>query len=285
MTAVIPVGDGQVVGLSDADYHADRSSLSASGAKLLLSPGGPARFREAMDRPPTPKREFDFGHAAHKLLLGEGAEIVAVDAKDWRTKAAQDQRKAAHAENKIPLLVGEVDKAEQMAAMVHSHPVAGPLFAEGRAETSLYVTDPESGVRLRARPDWMTVRDGRLWIVDFKTVADGGAHEDVFARKAHDFGYHVQAAVYVTVARLLGLHASPAFVFVVAEKAAPCLVNVIELDAEYFDIGLSDMRRAVEMFRDCTDSGMWPGYRPKVHSVSAPPWAGRQASIGELMEA
>ena len=282
MNEAIPTDDGIYPSISDVKYHADRRSLSSSGASILLKPGGPARFREAMDNPPKPKRQYDFGHAAHKFVLGEGEEIVPVDAVDWRTKAAQEQRASAHAEGKIPLLRAEVETAMLMADKVAAHPVAGPLFALGQAEQSLYVVDPETGVRLRARPDWV-VQDDRLTIVDFKTAVDGGAHTPVFERKAFEYNYHLQMAWYITVAQLLG-YETPAFLFVVAEKAAPYLVNVIELDAEYFAIGRDSMREAVRIYRDCTESGLWPGYPAIIHSGAPPAYAYSRATIADLIE-
>ncbi|MEZ0366780.1 PD-(D/E)XK nuclease-like domain-containing protein [Mycobacterium sp. pUA109] len=278
----IPTEDGQVTGLPDTIYHADRRSLSSSGASILLKPGGPARFREHMDNPPKPKRQYDFGHAAHKFVLGEGEEIVPVDAADWRTKDAKEQRDQAHAEGKIPLLRSEVDVAMRIADRVAMHPVAWGLFSEGQAEVSMYVTDPETGVRLRARPDWMQAGD-RLTIVDFKTAVDGGAHRDVFERKAFEYSYHLQMSWYITVAQLLG-HESPAFLFVVAEKSPPYLVNVIELDADYFALGRDAMREAIRIYRDCTEAGEWPGYAPIIHSASPPAWAKTSQSINDLSE-
>jgi hypothetical protein len=63
-------------------YHADPvpaelgGSLSSSGAKLLLPPSCPAIYQWARTHP-TYSDAFDFGHAAHKKVLGAGAEIVA----------------------------------------------------------------------------------------------------------------------------------------------------------------------------------------------------------------
>ena len=67
---------GLRAGISTADYHADRSSLSCSGAKLLLR--SPAKFQWRLDHPVV-KDVFDFGTVAHTLVLGEGADIAVLD--------------------------------------------------------------------------------------------------------------------------------------------------------------------------------------------------------------
>jgi hypothetical protein len=263
--------DGVHADIPDTEYHS-LPSLSSSGAKLLLPPSTPAKFRERMDNPPPPKPHFDFGHLVHKLVLDAGSDIEVIDAEDWRSKAAREARDQAHAEGKIPALKDEYRQAVLMRRAVRYHPIAGSLFDSGDAEMSLYTTDPDTGIKLRARPDWMTQRrDGRLWLVDLKTCAD--ADPETFGRTAHKWGYHLQFAWYHTVARLLELDESPAFVFVNVEKEPPYLVSVCELDLDAYQLGRADMRRAIRIYQQCTETGVWPGYAEDVHSISLPPWA------------
>jgi hypothetical protein len=84
--------------ISDTDYHGDKDSLSSSGAKALLPPSCPAIFKQWRDHGRPPKKEYDFGHAAHRYVLGKGSEIVLVDADSWRTNKAKDAKDAAYAE-------------------------------------------------------------------------------------------------------------------------------------------------------------------------------------------
>lgn len=284
--AEIPPGNGQFSGIPEDLYHADRGSLSVSGAKILVQKGGPAKFRERMDNPPPPKPEYTFGHAAHALVLGEGAEIIEVDAPDWRGKAAQEIRNTA-ANGVAPMLTHELNKARAMAAEVKQHPIAGPLFEHGRAEVSLYTTDEQTGVRLRGRCDWLTRHDlgdgERAVIVDYKTAIS--SDEEVWTRTAADYGYHMQFPWYVTLYNST-FGEVPAFLFVVQEKTAPYLVNVIELNLDAFILGREKSRRAIDLFATCTQSGEWPGYAPKIHRGSLPPWAfPRAQSMNDLLEA
>jgi hypothetical protein len=275
--------DGVHPGIPDDLYHTDKTSLSASGAKLLLPPSVPAKYRWCMDNPPPPKPVFDFGKLVHKLVLGEGADIDVIHAKDWRTKSAQEAKTKAHNAGLIPVLASEHDQAEKMAEQVHQHPLAGALFRDGDAETSLCVTDPDTGVRLRARPDYMNQYDGRLTITDYKTAAD--ANPDTFGRTAFQWSYHLQFAWYVHVARLLELDDNPAFLFVVQEKTAPYLVSVCELDAEAFLLGRKQMQQAIATFKTCTEMDAWWGYPPEIQSLSLPAWAYSvgQQTIGDLL--
>ncbi len=171
-------------GIPDEEYHGDRGSLSSSGARLLLPPSVPALFRHAMDTPRPPTRVFDFGHIAHRLLLGEGArfevlhpEVVgllkdgSVAASPRATAGWKQAEKDAREAGRVPVHADDHAKAEAMVSAVRRHETAGPLFAGGRAEVSLFAEDPETGVRLRARPDWWTEVDGRATFVDFKGLS------------------------------------------------------------------------------------------------------------------
>lgn len=249
-------------------YHADRSSLSQSGAKLLLPPSTPAKFRYLMDNPPIPKRQYDFGHAAHKFVLGEGEEIVPVHAEDWRTKDAKEQRYAAHAEGKIPLLASEVDRAIEMADVVAAHPLAGPIFTAGRPEMSMYSEDASTGVTLRGRADWLA-DSGDLGEYKTSITANPAELQHLFWK----YGYHIQAAWYRSLAIALGLSENPRFRFVVQEKTPPYLVSVIEYDDEAIAEGVRLGRKAIDLYAECVRTNTWPDYGPDTHLMSLPAWA------------
>lgn len=260
-----------IADLSDDQYHAARDSLSFSGAKLLLPPSCPAKFRERMDNPPKPKPEYTFGHAAHRLILGKGAEIIEVDAPDWRSKAAREIRDQA-CNGIAPMLTHELEKARAMVAAVRAHPTAGPLFDHGGdAEPSLYADDPETGIRLRGRTDWITTLDGQLLIVDFKTSDTADPLQ--FARKGAGYLYHGQHAWYTDLVKAVGLSDSPRFVDVVVEKTAPYVVTVVEFDAESVIEGRRLNRMAIDIYARCIETNEWPDYGPGVHTISVPIWA------------
>jgi hypothetical protein len=262
-------------------YHADPvppelgGSLSSSGAKLLLPPSCPAIFDWARTHP-THSDAFDFGHAAHAKVLGAGGEIVAVDADDWRTKAAKEAKAQARAEGKIPVLAADVEVVDAMAAKLLEHPVASALLDPeyGLPERSLFVQDEESGgVWLRAMLDWFPYpASGRTILCDYKTTTDVGDPE-AFGRTMANFRYHGQAAWYLDIARALDLaDDDAAFVFIVQSKQAPYLVSVIEPDAHALRVGREENRAAIELYAECTSTGIWPDYGSGVALASLPPY-------------
>jgi hypothetical protein len=255
-------------------------SLSSSGARRLLPPSCPAKFRWWADNPEPPKPHYEHGHGAHKYVLGVGPELVIVEADNWKTKAAQEAQKKARAEGKVPLLREQHDRVKAMAAKLHEHPKARWLFAAGHGmpEQSLFWTDRQMGVWRRARLDWLPDgRAGRMYLPDYKT-ADSAAR-DAIEKAIYSYGYHQQGAWYVDAVTALGLAAEVVFLLAVQEKTPPYLVNVIEVDPEALRVGRDLNRQALEIFRDCLAAGRWPGYdndEDEIPRVGLPPWAMRR---------
>ena len=260
------------------EYHAD-PSLSVSGAKLLLPPSCPALFKHNRDNGRKPKKVWDFGTLAHALVLGKGSEsIVVVDAADWRTKAAQEARDAVYAKGQTPVLPKDMEVAQEMAAEVLNHPVAGPLFAgDGMAEHSLFWDDEETGVRLRARPDWI-IADGE-WIVDYKTSVT--ANPAALERKWCDLAYHQQHAWYVDGFAAATGAQPPGFLFVAQEKEPPYLVSVLVYDDDAVTEGRRLNRIAIDTYVRCMDTDTWPAYTDAITRLSLPYWATRGAINSE----
>src|SRR5487761_1085061 len=103
---VIITGPGMYDGMPEDEYHRDpvpEGSLSSTGARHMLPPSCPALYRYEQDHP-VYKAVFDFGSAAHKMVLGTGPKLEIIEYDDWRTKDAQDRKKAARAAGFVPLL-------------------------------------------------------------------------------------------------------------------------------------------------------------------------------------
>lgn len=280
--AEVVVTEPGVYDMPEDVYHRDPvpgGSLSSSGAKKLLPPNCPARFAYDRAHPPQPTHAMEIGTAAHKLVLGIGAQLVIVDAKNYQTKAAQDTRDAARAAGKVPLLPQEYAQAQAMAAAVRAHPVAAALFDPdgGAPERSLFWQDELTGVWLRSRLDWLP-HQVRAWgrrmvITDLKSAA--AADKASVTKAMHNYGYFQQAPFYSDGVRALGLDDDPAFVFVFVESAPPHLVSVAQLDNEAMEAGRALNRIAIERYRDCVEAGVWPGYSEEIELISLPPWAYR----------
>lgn len=262
--------------MPEAEYHA-QPALSNTEARRLLD--CPAKYHWHKTHGQEHKSEFDFGKAAHALVLGVGCEVVVCDFDDWRTKDAKAARDKARLSGAAPVLAAEWDTVQAMAATLREHPIASALLNPdtGQAEQSLFWRSPDPflarEVWLRARVDWLpNVPDhGRMIVPDYKTSRSAEAR--AFARSAADYEYHMQASHYLDgITTLLGVD-DPAFVFIVQEKEVPYVVNVIELDAYALQIGRQRNADALARWVACTESGVWPGYSSDVEMVALPRYA------------
>lgn len=251
-----------VYDMDDTDYHRDPvvgGSLSSTGARRLLAPSCPAKYRWYADHPEI-KQEYDFGHAAHRAVLGIGAEIAVLDYDNWKKPAARDERDAIRDAGMVPLLQKEADIVTAMADAIRTHSVAGRLFRpeRGTAEKVVVWRDRATGVMRRARLDWV---QGHV-IVDYKTCE----HADPAAcmRAIFAYGYHQQADFYLDgateVPGVIPAGKKAQFLFVFQEKNPPYLVTVVEPDAEQLLWGDVLNRKAIDVYRRCVETDTWPGW-------------------------
>lgn len=264
----IPADDGIYSGIDDISYHADRGSLSSSGARKLLK--SPNKFNWAMSQPPETAVHFDIGKFVHAKVLGVGEPVVIIDAENYSTKAARAERDAAHAEGKIPILKAVAEEATRMAEEVLKHPGAAQLLEEGTPELSAYWHDLATKVRLRARFDKLReFSNGRRPIVlDLKTTTNGDPDE--FGWTAEKFGLHIQLAWYVAAVRAIGIHDDALFVFINVEKEPPYQVSLTRLTVNAIGLGEREMRRAIDLYAECKAADHWPDYGNEIHTVDLP---------------
>src|SRR5215469_2806071 len=230
------------------DYHRDlpcpEPSLNASLIPFLLQCPAKARVRHPKLNPTwrgEETRRMDLGSVAHKLLLGKGRDVKIIEADNYRTKAAQEERDAARAAGLIPVLVADLATAEAMhTACVKQLEDFGVdnTFEGGKSELAMFWQD-EAGCWGRSLIDRLR-DDLPTWHVwDYKTTERCVRPEDA-GMGAHivDMGYDTQLAVQER--GLLTLFPSLAgrlrFRLLWQETEEPYLISVIEPDSATMSI-------------------------------------------------
>ena len=246
-------------------YHADRGSLSSTGAKTLLY-DGPRAFRWGLEHP-VRKDAYDIGSVVHALVLGVG-EYDVLDFADYKTKAAQAARDESRAAGRTPILPRDLKPAEAMRDAIFANKLAATVLSSGSPEVSMYATDPTTGVLMRGRADWL--RPG--YLIDFKTAA-GQIHPVEFEKTAWKLHYGMQMAWYERILELNGEWLDP--IWVVVSKAEPHDVYVYRPSKELMARGRDDMARALELYARCQADDQWPGLADNqtIHEISVPRWA------------
>lgn len=256
-------------------YHADpseRPSLSSHCAVTLIrrSPAhahlGHPRFGGVVGESTD---EQDMGSLIHDMLLGAGAEVVRVDAPDFRTKKAQQERDEARDAGKIPIIAHKHDAL--MVTVAEMRKVLLVDFVQARCELTAIWTS--NGCPCRARVDSLFTFAGDLWkIYDVKTCDDAARASS--ASNLFSMGYHIQAAANVEAIETLvpGAAGRGLFVDLFVEREPPYGVVEVEFAGDFRELGVRQWNRAKALWAACLESGKWPGYESK-KTVSAPAWA------------
>lgn len=269
--------DGIVYGMADEIYHSADMELSSTRAKAILK--SPATLRYELDHPKKTKPEFDVGHAAHAKVLGVGASITIIPEDVLgangavSTNAAKEFIAKARAKGLVPIKQQVADEVDAMAEAVLAHSEArGYLEQLGDPEVSVFATDPETGIRLRGRFDYLphqSVTDP--WCIDLKTVGTA-ADEESFSKQVASMGYDLQQEHYLHTYGLVTGNLSARMKFIVVEVSPPHLVMVHELSDEFVTIGAARAHRARRLFAEATTTGVWRGYEPAALPLQPPMW-------------
>lgn len=269
-------------------YHADpcaAPSLSSSVAQILLResprkawtchPKLNPNYQEEQDS------KFDFGTCAHAVLLeNDASRIAIIEADDWRTKAAKEQRDAARAVGKTPLLARHYDAVRKMVdvalAFIETSEIAD---AWHDADSEVTGICQDKGAWLRCRFDRIT--KNRRIIIDYKTTDN--VAPDVFSRQIVRMGYHLQDAFYRRVAEILGV-SSPTFIFLAQSVEPPHECSLHGCDPALREIADAEIQGAIETWRECMRSNNWPSYGGRIHWTVPATWQMR-AHEERLMEA
>ncbi|WP_323986247.1 PD-(D/E)XK nuclease-like domain-containing protein [Microbacterium plantarum] len=278
---------GLVHRLDEAVYHR-QPGLSSTGAKKILK--SPAHYDHYVKHREEPKAEFDLGSAVHAKVLGVGAQIAVypdgTGTEEFEydgqvltnvlatngaisTKAAKAFELDARENGLIPVKRVTARVVDLMAESVLSNPIAAKLLTDGRPEVSMFETDPDTGVPMRGRIDWLGKR-----IIDLKTTA-GDASENEFAIHAFRYGYDIQNAWYEHLHHLITGETLP-YLFIVVETTAPYLTAVHRLGEDELLMARRRAREARERYARCTETGEWPGYNTRtgqpIGILRAPVW-------------
>lgn len=267
-------------------YHADPApepSLSASVAHILYTKS-PLHAWAAHPKLGATKREttksMDEGTLIHSLLLEPdgGEEIWIIEHDSYRTKAAKLARDEAIANDAIPVLIAEHDRAWGAADKIRARLLEehGIDLTAGETEVSIVWRDElreshggagdVAELCCRSRLDAI---QGRV-IYDLKKTRSA-APEDA-AKAVANYGYAIQAAAYTRALEVAEpeLEGVVDFVFVFVETFPPYAAVPYRLDGIYREYGERLWDRACRTWAECLREKRWPGYQ--IQHLTPPGW-------------
>ena len=254
-----------------AEYHA-RKEISAS---MIKKCDPPARLKWSLDNPQPPTDAMNLGTAIDQLVFnGEHDLPVKPDGMSFATKEGKQWR-SDNADKMSRLITAEQNAiAHSCRAALKMNPEVRDIMQSGESGLACVMHDPILRAGVRCLYDWVPTDCD--FIADLKSVREGGSGPREFAREIVNRGYHLQAAWYLRLWNLF--HSDPTdhrfrFAFVVVETAPPFLTAIHELAPEFIQAAETECLRRAEMIRDCTETGLWPGY-PGITMQEKPRWMG-----------
>lgn len=272
---------------SDAEYHADpcpKPSLTQTFAKLILerSPRHMWHVHPKLNPHYVSDTDikYDLGSVAHTMLFGIGREITVIEAHDWRTNKAKDERAAAISAGNQPVLVAQYQRAQAMVRAFATDVTSFPDM--GKSEVSALAQ--EGGTWVRTKIDWLR-SDGQI-VIDYKTTKSELRHDQLIAY-AWSHGWHYQAAMHELILNKLRPETMGrrTHLFVLQEAYEPYVVYHFRISEALMEIGRDCIRRAIDLFRSCLKEDSWPGPTAEVLQLPPPGWALNAWATQQLEEA
>lgn len=284
---MLPLGVNRGV---DAEQYHRTLGLTKSGLMALKK--SPAHFYHWMTSPPEPSTAaMGKGTATHTLVFepekwDKEIAVIPEDAPKKPTvaqiRAEEPSEKAQvsinwwnafYEKNKGKTIITAEDEADAraMAKAVFECEEVTPYLKHHSAQPELSITAIEKvkglDIACKMRCDLLTM-DGKV-IVDLKTTSDSSAEE--FSKKFMSLGYWMQAAHYLSTARLAGIPVER-FLFIAVESSAPYSVALYELDAQSLDKSMKIRQRLLETLANCIATGKYPSHSKGVNFLTTPYW-------------
>lgn len=259
--------------LDVADYMADpcpEPSLNNSLIGPLLRAPAVAKAQHprlnGTFKPAESSNRLDFGSVCHKLLLGRGRDLAVLDFDDYRKNDAKDQRDAAHAAGKIPVLAKDHDRAQAMIMAARQQLTVDAFGPDIQTEVALIWRDT-AGCWGRNLIDALDTRAAIWECWDYKTTDMSARPEDPqLGTHVVSMGYDTQCAMQLrgltTVYPELGGRIKFRLMF--QETEDPYLISIVEPSAATMTIAAKKVDYAFNRFAECLQRKSWPGYTPGV---------------------
>ncbi len=161
------------------------------------------------------------------------------------------------------------DNIREMVAVIQADQEALDLLSGGVAEQSGYFIDPDYDSLVKIRLD--LINKGHNILIDLKSCAD--ARHAPFRKSAYDHGYDLQAFMgLLGVTQITGVPHNE-FKFICVESKGYHGLHIWEADQEMLEVGYKKYQKAMILYKQCIESGEWPGYDSTPKPLGAYPYA------------
>jgi exodeoxyribonuclease VIII len=256
--------------MSDRLSFADYKKIEAvNWTTLKEMRRSPLHYKHRLENERADSDTLAVGRATHTAILEPDLFPIQFAVYDGIRRGKEwEQFKGAHAKQTI-IKRADYDRCLAMRDAVRAHPLAAPYLAHGLAEQSITWTDKGTGIKCKARLDF--VSDSRPAILDLKTSATIDAAR--FGAIAARLGYHDQAAFYSDGFDAVHRQTLP-FILIAVENEPPYDVGafVVETDEALY-LGQREYHELLERVAECRSVDCWPGQYGAERMLELPRWA------------
>ena len=249
--------------LSNADYHAS-DGISSSDVKTVLL-NSVWHWHHAVHKS---SPAMDIGTAVHDIRL-EGGKNIIRGPETRRGNAWKEALTEADFTKKLLLTEGDYDKAQAIAATLLEDDVCKKTLEAPNAkiEHSIFVECPETGLKLRCRPD--------LYDPDKKVMADIKCTVDPspqgFVRQCYKYRYDAQSFFYTYVAQLAGWEVTH-FAFLAAGNTEPYISHMHIMSMDAMQLAKNDVMRALKDIAEAKQTNTYKTGWERFTMLNPPKW-------------
>lgn len=244
------IEDGIYDNISISDYHRNTSHISATSIKQAKVSLKQYQWFRSGKMPRTQALHLDFGNAFEMALLDKANfenSVAILQTEFWKAKALEEKpdlkvpksSKAYKdledkflADSKGKYIIPDTgqqsyEAIEYMLESCYSDETIKKLISGTEYQLSLFWTDPQTGLKLKTRPD--ICKRKKNVIVNLKTTTD--ASPKAFSRDLANYDYPLQACVEISGCLESGLMQDvDNYFWLVVEKEAPYNAIIYEFD-------------------------------------------------------
>jgi hypothetical protein len=206
------------------------------------------------------------------LRLGTAAHVAVLEPERFSSQFAIWARRSEKTGNLCPkngqwwesfqgenvgrdiITIDEAEYAMAIQRAVRADPDAMKYLEQGDPEVTLQWT--LRGRQSKGRLDWLTMIDGRPYLVGLKSARD--CREYIFGYQAWKLGYHLQWAYYFDGYEFI-TDVQPGMKEIVVENTPPHAVAVYNIPDDIIQQGRDEYLVLHDQLLDCERAGEWPG--------------------------
>lgn len=274
------MNDGIYTDITIEDYHKNRTHLSATQIKIAKKSLKEFDWYRRGLIAREDKAHFQFGNAFELALLdkeGFANKVAILPDSQWIEEALQKDsclvkpRASKHYSTSYrEFMIGREglyiipdkgqDSYETISHMLEScyqDSTIQALIKNTEYQVSLFWTDPNTGMKLKTRPD--ICKRKKNVIVNVKTTLDGSPK--AFSKDLANYEYPLQAVQEITGCLETGLMENvDTYFWLVVEKIAPFNATVYEFSQEDIKASMDEFQYLITKLSRAQSESLYPGY-------------------------